>query len=503
MNFISIENNNTIPLQQIPLVHYDIFYQEVSELLENPNCHCVAYYAFPENKEILRFICCIADDVTHKILVTSFAKNLDDKSSLKSLTPAVTSMQIFEREIYEKYGVEFLNHPWLKPLRYPFDRYNKDSQIANYPFFKMNSHELHEVGVGPIHAGIIEPGHFRFICNGEKVLHLEIELGFQHRGIEQMMLQKDKLLQQTMLAESIAGDTVISHSTAFVQLMEALNGIEISENTKLSRTIAAEMERIAIHTSDLSALCTDVAFQLGSAVLQGLRTIIINTFLIWCGNRFGRKLIRCGKEPYPLNQELIAKINSNLDLFEKQYVEVANKMFDMPSVLARFERIGIVTEQQSRLIGVVGMAARSAGINRDIRSSHGYAWYPNIDHLPITIESGDVKARARLRDLEICQSLNYIRQMLARYDTNASQATDFFASKSAPDSFAISLTEGWRGEICHCAVTNADGSLKNYKVKDASMHNWMALALAVRNNDISDFPVCNKSFNLSYCGNDL
>jgi Ni,Fe-hydrogenase III large subunit len=149
------------------------------------------------------------------------------------------------------------------------------------------------------------------------------------------------------------------------------------------------------------------------------------------------------------------------------------------------------------------MAARSAGINRDIRSSHGYAWYPNIDHHPILLESGDVKARAKLRDMEICQSLNYIRQMLARYETNASQGTELFASKSAPDSFVISLTEGWRGEICHCAITNAYGSIKNYKVKDASMHNWMALALAVRNNDISDFPVCNKSFNLSYCGNDL
>lgn len=503
MNFISIENNNTLPLQQIPLVNYAIFYQEVSTLLNDPSCHCVAYYAFPENKEIVRFICCIADDVSHKILITSFSKKSDDKSPLESLTPVNTAMHVFEREIYEKFGVEFLNHPWLKPLRYPFDRYNKDSLMGNYPFFKMNSHELHEVGVGPIHAGIIEPGHFRFICNGEKVLHLEIALGYQHRGIEQMMLQQDKLLQQTILAESIVGDTVISHCTAFAQVMEALKGIEISENAQLSRTIAAEMERIAIHTSDLSALCTDVAFQLGSSVLQGLRTIIINTFLIWCGNRFGRKLIRCGKEPYPLNPELIAKINKNLDNFEKRYIEVADKMFDMPSVLARFERIGIVTTQQSRMTGVVGMAARSAGINRDIRSSHLYAWYPNINHRPILLEGGDVKARAKLRDLEICQSLNYIRQMLARYKSNACQATGFSANKNASESFAISLTEGWRGEICHCAVTNADGSLKNYKVKDASVQNWVALALAVRDNDISDFPVCNKSFNLSYCGNDL
>ena len=503
MKFINIENNSSIPLQQIPLLPYDIFYQEVSDLLKDRNCHCVNYYAFPEKEESLRFICCLAEDVTHKILVTSFTKTADDKTPLESMAIRHEAMSVYEREMYEKYGVEFSGHPWLKPLRYPFDRYNKNSFIEDYPFYKINSHELHEVGVGPIHAGIIEPGHFRFICNGEKVLHLEIQLGYQHRGIEHLMLQHKKLFQQTLLAESIAGDTVISHTTAFVQVMEALKDIEISENTKLSRTIAAEMERIAVHTSDLSALCTDIAFQLGSSVLQGLRTVIINTFLIWCGNRFGRKLIRCGKEPYPLNPELIAKIKNNLDLFEKRYIEVVDKMFDMPSVLARFEGTGIVTNEQNLMIGVVGMAARSAGICRDIRSSHPYAGYPDIKHIPVVLEGGDVKARAKLRNLEIRQSLKYIRLMLTKYETNTGQGNVRSDRHTCLDSFAVSLTEGWRGEICHCAVTDADGSLKNYKVKDASMHNWMALALAVRDNDISDFPVCNKSFNLSYCGNDL
>jgi Ni,Fe-hydrogenase III large subunit/NADH:ubiquinone oxidoreductase subunit C len=504
MNYLDIENNASVPLQQIPLLDYTVFYKEVLSLLKSPNFHCVNYYAFAESSDHLRFICCIADDARHKIFVTSFLKNLSDKSPLESLTAHQFQLHVFEREIHENFGVNFNGHPWLKPIRYPFDRFDKATSIGNYPFYSINSHELHEVGVGPIHAGIIEPGHFRFICNGEKVLHLEIQLGFQHRGVEHLMLQKKTLLQQSILAESIAGDTVIGHNIAFAQAMESLANVSVSENTQISRSVASEVERIAMHTADLSALCTDVAYQLGSAVLQGLRTIIINTFLIWCGNRFARKLIRCGSEPFPLNQELIQKIVQNLDAFEKRYLEVTDKIFDMPSVLSRFERTGIVSHEQNRLIGSVGMAAKSSGLNRDIRSSHPYSRYRNSEHKSIVLESGDVKARAKLRDLEVRQSLQYIRKMMTEYKFSEAGITkETIKLKTEADRFVISMTEGWRGEICHCAITNNDGTLKHYKIKDPSLHNWMALALAVRNNDISDFPVCNKSFNLSYCGNDL
>ncbi|MCK9612536.1 MAG: NADH-quinone oxidoreductase subunit C [Bacteroidales bacterium] len=504
MNHIILENNSSVPLQQIPLLEYTGFFQEVSRLLRNPDCHCVNYYAFPETPDLLRFIAVIADDAAHNLCVTSFSKPLTDKTPLESLAARHYAVHIFEREIHEQYGVMFSGHPWQKPVRYPFNRNDKSAAIGNYPFYHISSYELHEVGVGPIHAGIIEPGHFRFICNGEKVLHLEIQLGYQHRGIEQLMSKNKSLLHQTLLAESIVGDTVIGHSTAFAQIVETLNNIHVSENLQISRTIACELERIAMHTADLSALCTDVAFQLGSAVLQGLRTIIINTFLIWCGNRFGRKLIRCGYEPFVFDTALVSKIKHNLDLFEKRYTEISDKTFDMPSVLARFERTGIITHEQNQLIGAVGMAARSAGLNRDIRVSHPFAFYGNMEHNPVVLEGGDVKARAKLRDLEIRQSLKHIRKLLSEYSMDGKpQNNKPEKLKSAPDMFAVSLTEGWRGEICHCAVTNNEGYLKNYKIKDPSLHNWMALALAVRNNDISDFPVCNKSFNLSYCGNDL
>jgi len=502
MAFQVVKNNSTIPLQQIPVLEYDVFFQEVLNLLKNKNCHCVNYYAVP-TAEGLKFICCIADDNENKIHVTSFIKNGDEAITLNSLTAHHKAMHIYEREIHEQYGVAFYGHPWLKPVRFPFDKKDNTLNIPDYPFYGIKSHELHEVGVGPIHAGIIEPGHFRFICNGEKVLHLEIHLGFQHRGLEELMLQDKTILQRTILAESIAGDTVVGHNSAFCNAMEALGGIEVLPNIHISRTIASELERIAMHTADLSALCTDVAFQLGSAVLQGLRTIIINTFLIWCGNRFARKLIRCGSEPYPLNAELIAKIKQNLDLFEKRYLEVVDKTMDMPSVLARFDRTGIVTHEQSRMIGAVGMAARTTGIIRDIRQSHPYASYAEIMHEPVILETGDVKARAKLRDLEVRQSLKYIRELLEKYDLGTTSKLQPDSIKLKPETFAIALTEGWRGEICHCAITTKDGALAHYKIKDPSLNNWMALALAVRDNDISDFPVCNKSFNLSYCGYDL
>ena len=162
------------------------------------------------------------------------------------------SFNMFERELTENFGIKFSDHPWLKPVRYSFDRFDQSAQISNYPFYHMESEELHEVGVGPIHAGIIEPGHFRFICKGEQILHLEIQLGYQHRGIEKLFLGKNKLLQKVTLAESIAGDTTVGHASAFANIWESLSGYEPDEELQFVRTIALELERIAIHTGDLS-----------------------------------------------------------------------------------------------------------------------------------------------------------------------------------------------------------------------------------------------------------
>ena len=497
--YISILNNQAVDLKDIPEHDYYLFMEINTGLLTgNTARHCVNYFGYRLSDKI-RLICCIADDDLHLIYVSSSLVERNDK--LPSFTAKNHNFEKYEREIHENFGLKYSDHPWLKPVRYAFNRADKSETIENYPFLRSESEELHEVGVGPIHAGIIEPGHFRFICNGEQVMHLEIQLGFQHRGIEQMFLKKNRLSERTTLAESIAGDTVVGHSTAFVNLWESLCGYTADYSLDYVRTLALELERIAIHTGDLSAICGDMAYQLGSAVYGRLRTPIINFMQEWCGNRFAKGLIRAGKINYPFTPELADRLNTILDAYQPDFEEMTDKLFRQPNALSRMEKTGIVTYDQVLEIGTVGMAARMSGLERDIRSSHPGNLYGSLDHKPIIKHHGDVYSRVQIRKQEIRQSIDYIRKLIADVPTFEKPENVNFTPKA--DNFTISLVEGWRGEICHCAITDEKGDLVIYKIKDPSFHNWMALAQALRNNDISDFPICNKSFNLSYSGHDL
>jgi Ni,Fe-hydrogenase III large subunit len=491
-------NPATVKLADIPMLEYDVFFEQTVHILRNPDCRCVSYFAKPDNGALTCFIC--LSDGVGDIIIYGYRYNA--QATLASLTAKIPAMHIYEREIAENFGITFEGHPWLKPVRYPYNRAYA-GWMDSYPFYKIEGKELHEVGVGPIHAGVIEPGHFRFICNGETVLYLEIQLGYQHRGVETLMADGSSLLRKTILSENIAGDSAVSHGLAFTLAAEALAGVEVDERLAQERVIAQEMERVAIHIGDTAALCGDVAYQLGQVVCEALRTVTINTTQFWCGNRFGKGIIRPAGTRYPLTAEVRDEVVKNMSKVKREYVQFTERLFSLPSVLARFEGIGIVTTEQARGIGAVGMAARMANLNRDIRKSNPYLAYKNIEHEPIVMDSGDVMARAQLRADEVVQSIDRVLDMLEKLDYQAASATPNFDLAFAPSSFAISLVEGWRGEICHVAITNAEGSIDHYKVKDPSFHNWFALALAVRDQEISDFPICNKSFNLSYCGNDL
>jgi len=498
MNAIVIKNNQQIPFDSIPTLEYNKFLEYNTALLQNEDCHCVNYYGIAVQENV-KLICCIAND--KEAVINVYSSLVAPQTPLESFTQHHFAFEKFEREIHENFGIPFLNHPWLKPVRYPFNTSNKNNTIANYPFFKIESEELHEVGVGPIHAGIIEPGHFRFLCNGEQILHLEIQLGYQHRGIETLFLQKKKVLERHTLAENISGDAVVGHTTAFANLWETLCQATTDEDLHFSRTLASELERIAIHTGDLSGMCTDVGYQLGSAVYGRLRTPIINFFQQWCGNRMAKSLIRAGYSNFPFTEELGEKLRKVLDAFEPDFDEISRETFSAPTVLGRFEKTGIVTNEVGKSIGLVGMAARMNNINRDIRTSHPYNLYPSISHQPILKHHGDVHSRAQIRREEVKQSISYIRNLLDAIPAENKNRTAL--SKPTPNAFILSMVEGWRGEICHCAITDAQGELAHYKIKDPSFHNWLALALAVRNNEISDFPISNKSFDLSYAGHDL
>jgi Ni,Fe-hydrogenase III large subunit len=515
-----------VKMEEIPVLDYTVFCGLINELMADEANHCLNYFVFPY-RDKFRFICCISCDEKKSILVFSHEAptptlpqtgdgDVTCHASRVTILPSLTAQHfqfhIFEREIHENYGIDFPDHPWLKPVRYPFNRFDRKKLINDYPFYSIDGEELHEVGVGPIHAGVIEPGHFRFICNGEKVLHLEIQLGYQHRGAEDLFVRNDSVLKNTVLAESVAGDTVIGHTVCHAGLMETLGGLTISDTLSLERTIALELERIAVHIGDTAALCTDIAYQFGQVVNEALRTIMINTTQFWCGNRFGKGLIRTGGTHYPLTPEVVEEIRKNLNEVKQRYEQITAKVFSLSSVLSRFEGTGKVTTKQASMIGVVGMAARSSGLKRDIRWSNPSLAYDTLNYDPVVLEKGGVWARAIMRPMEVEKSMAMVFQMLDLLEDKEGLLRHFdprndnkpvYSLKLQPDTFAISLIEGWRGEICHCAITDEKGKIVNYKVKDPSFHNWLALALSVRGQEISDFPLCNKSFNLSYCGNDL
>ena len=497
MNYATVRNFQNIPLATIPLVTYDEFLETNITFINDPANHCVNYFGISAGERIKLF-CCIANDTYQVIYLSSCM--VTDAKVLSSFSATHICYEKFERELHENFGIPYSDHPWLKPVRYAYDRADASMLLANYPFYSIDSEELHEVGVGPIHAGIIEPGHFRFLCNGEQILHLEIQLGYSHRGIEPLFLSKRKLLQRMVLSESIAGDSVVAHATTFAVVWEALCAFQPDPELDFVRTLALELERIAIHTGDLSAVCTDIAYQLGSSVFGRLRTPIINFMQQWCGNRLSKGLIRPGQNNYYFTRQLAEELTRILDVFEPDFLEMCRELFHLPSTLARFEKTGMVTFAQATSIGTVGMAARMLGISRDIRFSHPSFLYAQLHHSPVIKHHGDVFSRVQIRKEEIKQSIGYVRQLLQHLPAKSVMPA---LQRPSADSFVIGMVEGWRGEICHCAITDTQGELICYKVKDPSFHNWLALALSVRNNEISDFPISNKSFDLSYCGHDL
>lgn len=499
--YITDNQNAAMPLAEIPEVEYAALYEDLKERLADSRYHVAHYFARTEENR-LKFYLILLDDEEHKIMVSSFAMEYYDDIALPSLTALHPQLHPFEREITELYNVEFDSMPWNKPLRFPYNRRNRNSTMDSYPFYTIEGESLHEVNVGPIHAGIIEPGAFRFICNGENVLHLEIALGYQHRGVESEFTKSSNRLRQTLLAESIAGDSAVSHAVAFSMATEKLMNIN-NENLNIERTIALELERMAMHIADTGALCTDVAYQLGQVACEALRTVTINTTQAWCGNRFGKGLIRPFGTNKPLTAEKIAMIRKNVAEVRRRYNEVKEDIESSPTILARFEQCGLVPKAEMLRIGGVGMASRASGARRDIRASHPYAAYLKpIEHQIVNMHDGDVMSRLMVRCNEILQSADYIEQLLANYTPSSLPKPDYTTALQG-EMLAIGLIEGWRGEICHVAITDKEGAIETYKIKDPSLHNWLGLAIAVRSEGISDFPINNKSFNLSYCGHDL
>jgi Ni,Fe-hydrogenase III large subunit len=500
-------NGQAIDARAVPRLPQEEFQQVLADAI-TAGARVSAYYGQPLPEERVLVTAVLANDAEARLGVLATVAH----DALPSLAEECPSLQLFERELAEQFGVVPRGHPWLKPVRFEHPLGGVAGSAAeraaplplptlpgDTPFFRVAGEEVHEVAVGPVHAGIIEPGHFRFQCHGEHVFHLEISLGYQHRAIERMLLG-GPTRRTPALVETIAGDTAVGHGLASARAQEGLAGIEAPPRAAVLRAMALELERLANHVGDLGALAGDIGYLPTASYCGALRADYLNALAELCGNRFGRGLVVPGGVRFDLPADAALRLAERLSATFEKVEEAAGLFFRSPSVRNRTDGTGTLDLETAALVGVVGPAARASGLAVDVRRSHPFTPYDASRFEPVTAQTGDVFARAFVRLEEARVSARLVDGWLRSLPPGPVRVA---LPALAPDRLVVSLVEGWRGELCHVVTTGGDGRFARYKVVDASFHDWMGLQLALRGEQISDFPLCNKSFNLSYCGHDL
>jgi Ni,Fe-hydrogenase III large subunit len=499
---VKITNGERINRAAIPTLKPEEFLETVADFT-GADGYVVQFFAYQE-KGRNRMLAVLRNDSLYAV-----------ETEIEDVFPSLTNagqlkFHMFEREIAEQYGIRPEGHPWLKHVRYHAnyagrpDIFGNDYSVdipGNYDYFKVEGEQIHEVAVGPVHAGIIEPGHFRFQCAGEEVLHLEIQLGYQHRGVEKMLVQVPQK-RLPIICEGIAGDTSVGHNLCCCQAIEALAGLQVEKGASVVRVIALELERIANHVGDLGALSGDVAFNPPASYFGRMRGEFLNLLLVLCGNRFGKGLVRPGGVAHVMGEEQRQLIASKLAETAPELRSVCDLLFSAHTVQARFDNTGAVSLEVAKNLGLVGYAGRACGLAYDARTAFPTERYADLPGIANMTTNGDVNSRASVRREEIMHSLSLIEMMLG-HQKEEHRAVQMQQYQLAPSSMVVTINEGWRGEVSHCVLTDDAGRIQRYKIKDPSFHNWTGLAMSLRNQEISDFPLCNKSYNLSYCGFDL
>ncbi len=436
-----------------------------------------------------------------------------DAPSFPSLTKKFVPAFRFERQIQSLMGVTATGHPdtrpWIKhedwpadawPLRKSFPALQRLPRVTgDYRWVRADGEGIYEIPVGPVHAGIIEPGHFRFQAMGEDILNLEEKLGYVHKGIEKRF-EALSWQQASRLAARVSGDSTVAHSLAYARTVESLTGCSVPDRAHWLRALFLERERIANHLGDLGAICNDVAFAFLLYQLHRLKEVMMRTNLSLFGHRFMMDRVVPGGVTVDIDGEGVRTILAELEVLEREVARLVVIYDENASVEDRVRDAGVLASGRARDLGVVGFVARASGLNLDCRIQHPF---PPYDRIAVTIPvlvSGDVHARAWIRIEEVRDSIRIIREILKTLPAGAIAVEP---GSPLPGRAGFSAVEGWRGEIIMWAQSGPNGEINRCMVRDPSSLNWLGLEQCIHGNIVPDFPLCNKSFNQSYSGNDL
>ncbi len=450
-------------------------------------------------------------DARHGFIVLR-APVASDRPEFPSLTTAVHGVNWQEREIQDLFGLKLLGHPnprrcalhddWpdVHPLRKEFDLRTKlpEFQGPRHNFREVQGEGVFQVPVGPVHAGIIEPGHFLFSVAGEPVLYLQLRLAYVHKGTEKLF-EHVPVAHGVRLAESISGDSCFAHATAFCHAVERAGDLVPPPRARALRTLGLELERLHNHLGDIGAICTDVAFVTAHMQALRLKERVLRANEALSGSRFLRGLACVGGVRFDFDADqcaLLAKLVAGL---RSEFTSLVEVIRGSSSTRDRLETTGVLTPEVARDLGIVGLAGRASGIDRDLRRDFPHAFYDEVRFEVPVLTAGDVQSRLAVRREEVFQSLAILEQVLARMPAGPVHTAP---GEIPAGRTGLGFVEGWRGEIFHWIRTAPGNRLARCKVKDPSLQNWPALSEAILGNIVPDFPVINKSFNLSYSGTD-
>jgi Ni,Fe-hydrogenase III large subunit/Ni,Fe-hydrogenase III component G len=435
-----------------------------------------------------------------------------DAPELTSLTSAIHAVNWQEREIQDLFGIKVLGHPnprrcvlhddWpdVHPLRKDFDLHTKLPPFTGprHQFREVEGEGVFQVPVGPVHAGVIEPGHFLFSVAGEPVLYLQLRMFYVHKGIEKLF-ESLPVQKGVCLAESISGDSSFAHATAFCHAVERAAEVDVPRRARALRTLCLELERLYNHVADIGAICNDVAFVTAHMHAMRLKEDVLRMNEALTGNRLARGMACLGGVRFDFDALQLRALSELVDKFETELNALVELIRCNSGTRDRLETAGVLTPEVARDLGIVGIAGRASGFDHDLRRDVPHDFYDETQFSVPVFTEGDVQRRMVVRREELFQSIGIIRQVVERLPAGPIRAS---VVEIPPDRVALGYVEGWRGEIFHWIHTAPGNRLARCKVKDPSLQNWPALSEAILGNIIPDFPVVNKSFNLSYSGTD-